>query len=136
LAVNNIGASGIISTNQIKVQNDITCSTLRAKEQINYDFRMIGFFNNISSYGSIPICKTIPLASNFCGGSINLTTIFATQNVLISLIPTYKIVMYDSYGVIVFTANNTTGNDIAIYTTSTGLSVYKIIVFNNNIPVL
>ena len=42
--------------------------------------------------------------------------------------------MYDSYGFFVFTADNTSENNIGIYVTPSGIIVAKIIVINHNIP--
>jgi len=44
--------------------------------------------------------------------------------------------MYDSNGIIVFTANNTSGNDMGYYNVTAGINVFQIFIYNNNVLLL
>jgi hypothetical protein len=137
LAVTNIGASGVISTNKIQVQNDITCSTLNVTSSMQYNFKTAGFLTSVDLYGSIPLCKTIPNTANFCAGSLNLNAVFVLcGSIQLFLFPNYKLVLYDSLNNILFTADNSTGIDMGYYQIPSYIDVKRVIIYNNNVVIL
>ena len=98
---------------------------------------MIGYLTNAGMYGTIPLCKTILNTTTFCGGTINLYSLLSSStNIGLFLLPLYKIVMYDNTGLIIFSADNTTGTDMVFYSVSAGINVYQIFIYNNNVIIL
>jgi hypothetical protein len=130
---NDLLVAGMTNIANLKVLNNISCDAINARGSAQYDFKIVGY---LRASGFIPICKTIPLASNFCSGAFNLNTILLGSGVTLSLLPTYKVVMYDSNGIIVFTANNTSGNDMGYYNVTAGINVNQIFIYNNNVLLL
>ena len=130
---NDLLVAGVTNVANLKVLNNISCDAINARGSAQYDFKIVGY---LRASGFIPLCKTIPLASNFCGGAFNLNTILLGSGVTLFLLPTYKVVMYDSNGIIVFTANNTSGNDLGYYNVTAGINVFQIFIYNNNVLLL
>ena len=131
--------AGVSNLPNIQSQT-INCVGLLSQKTVNYDFKVIGYFINTTfgttPFGMIPLCKTIQDTTNFCSGTINLQNILLNSVVNLYLLPTYKIVMYDNTGLILFSLDNTTGYDMLFYTVPSSLNVFQIFVYNNNVLIL
>ena len=130
---NDLLVSGVSNLANLSVLNSISCNNLNVRSSAQYDFKIVGY---LRASGFIPICKTIQSTSNFCNGAFNLNTILLGSGVTLFLLPTYKVVMYNANGLIVYTADNTSGNDIGYYNVTGQINVYQILIYNNNILIL
>jgi hypothetical protein len=128
--------AGVSNLANLQVLNNITCGGLNTLGSVQYNFKMVGYLTNAGSYGMIPLCKTIQSTSGFCNGSVNLNTLLLGFGIILFLFPTYKIVMYDPAGFIIYIADNTNGNDIGYYLIPSGLNVNQIFIYNNYVLVL
>ena len=128
--------AGVSNLANLQVLNNITCGGLNTLGSVQYNFKMVGYLTNAGSYGMIPLCKTIQSTSGFCNGSVNLNTLLLGSGIILFLFPTYKIVMYDLAGFIIYIADNTNGSDIGYYSIPSGLNVNQIFIYNNYVVIL
>jgi hypothetical protein len=109
-----------------------------------FNFQNVGFItcpyfqsNNLPPF--IPLCKSVTNPTLYCSGSFDLTDIFYNYppNVYIYLYPTYKMNIYDVYATLIYTLDNTNGNDILYSNLVNSLvNVKSIILYCNNFPIL
>jgi len=130
---NDLLVSGVSNLANLSVLNSISCNNLNVRSSAQYDFKIVGY---LRASDFIPICKTIQSTSNFCNGAFNLNTILLGSGVTLFLLPTYKVVMYNANGLILYTADNTLGNDMGYYNVSGQINVTQIFIYNNNILIL
>jgi hypothetical protein len=142
---NNIGIGNICSVGALDCLTSIYCDDIKVNYTCNYNFKNIGYFTSFSLQNStpplpfIPLCKSIFNPSQYCSGSIDLSNILLNfpPNIYLYLYPSYKIVMYDNLGCIIYTLDNTTGTDIIINQILNSLvNVTTILIYCNNLPIL
>ena len=140
IATENIGVSNICSVGILDCLTSINCDTIQINTNAQYNFKIIGYFINAGSYSMIPLCKTILNTTTYCNdgtnNGINLTQLLNDNEINLFLFPTYKIVMYNSNGLIIWKYDNTYGDNIILTTISKITNLNKIIIYNNNIPIL
>jgi predicted acyltransferase (DUF342 family) len=140
IATENIGVSNICSVGLLDCLTSINCDNITANNNIQYNFKVVAYLINAGSYPFIPLCKTILNPTTYCSDGINngidLTQLFENNEINLFLFPTYKIIMYNSYGYIIWSYDNTYGNNIIFTTIPTITNLNKIIIYNNNIPIL
>ena len=140
IATENIGVGNICSVGILDCLTSINCDTIQINTNAQYNFKIIGYFINAGSYSMIPLCKTILNPTTYCNdginNGINLTQLLQDYQVNLFLFPIYKIVMYNLYGSIIWIYDNTYGNNIIFTTIPKITNLNKIIIYNNNIPIL
>ena len=142
---NNIGIGNICSVGALDCLTSIYTDDIKVNKSCQYNFKTVGYFVSFflqdftPPVPFIPLCKSIFTPSQHCSGSIDLASILfdITPNIYLYLYPSYKIVIYDDVGCIIYTLDNTTGTDIVINQILDSLiNVTSILIYCNNLPIL
>jgi hypothetical protein len=142
---NNLGVGSICSVGALDCLTSINCDSIQINSTCQYNFKTVGYFTSFflqdftPPIPFIPLCKSIFSPSQHCSGSIDLASILfdLPPNIYLYLYPSYKIVIYDDVGCIIYSLDNTSGNDIVInQILDTLTNVTSILIYCNNLPIL